>query len=347
MELYSLFKSIAFKTDPEKAHDLALSMFERFPQAARLMPRAKPDQKYRLNDGHQTWNFPVGLAAGFDKNARALDFLSRLGFGTVEAGTITPKPQPGNNKPRISRLASEKSLLNSMGFPNEGQLRISRRLERKKWEAGCKIGANLGKNKTTPPENVPEDYAALYEGLAPLSDYLVINISSPNTPGLRALQSREGFRAICEALESKRGDAPKPLYLKIAPELDASDLKDLIELCKEFRFAGVVCCNTGVSHNRGKGGLSGEAIKEQARLSRERVLAATAETPELSVIGAGGISGFEDALDFWQKGGSFVQIYTAFIYQGPKILRDIQAGIDRLLKEEGASSFQEWKDSLK
>ena len=347
MEIYSLFKKVAFKADPEMAHDLSIAAFERYPFFASFLPHANPDKKYRLSDGHQQWDFPVGLAAGFDKNARALDFLSRLGFGALEAGTITPLPQEGNARPRIWRFPEEKSLLNSMGFPNEGMEKVAARLEKKDWKKNCKVGANLGKNKNTSDDKTAEDYALLYEKLAPLSDYLVINISSPNTPGLRALQSKEGFRAICQAVDEKRRTERRPLYLKIAPELESSDLWDLIELCKEFSLSGIICCNTGISHNRGKGGLSGQAINQQAKEARSRVLRATRETPELSVIGAGGISSFQDALDFWRQGGSFAQIYTSFIYQGPKILQDFQKGLDGLLKESGAADFQEWKDSLR
>lgn len=342
MAIYSLFKSIAFSLDPETVHDLSIKAFESFPSMASILPRAVPDKKYRLSDGSQTWDFPVGLAAGFDKNARAVDFLSRLGFGAVEVGTITKNPQAGNPRPRITRFPKENSLLNSMGFPNDGESEILNRLQSASWKPTCKLGANLGKNKLTSDEKTPEDYADLYESFAPLADYLVINISSPNTPGLRSLQSKEGFRGICQAVQEKRKLAQKPLYLKIAPELPEPDLKDLVELCKEFKLSGIIATNTGVRHNRGAGGLSGDLINQEAKLARERVLDMTRETPDLSVIGAGGISSFQDVLDFWMKGGSFVQIYTSFIYQGPEILREFQRGIDKLLSESGAETLQEW-----
>ncbi|MEX1099234.1 MAG: quinone-dependent dihydroorotate dehydrogenase, partial [Bacteriovoracaceae bacterium] len=300
--------------EPENIHDLSVQLFHQKPWLSSFLPRVKGGDKYSLSDGHMSWDFPVGLAAGFDKNALALDFLSRLGFGAIEAGTVTPKPQVGNPKPRIQRIVKEESLLNSMGFPNQGQIKIMKNIQETVWARTCKLGVNLGKNKLTTDKKTPEDYAVLYEAFAPLADYLVINISSPNTPGLRALQSKEGFKAICEAVEEKRKQSYKPLYLKIAPELEESDLKDLVELTKEFGFSGIVATNTSVSHQRGKGGLSGKSISEQARLAREKVLEMTRETPSLSVIGAGGISCFQDIMDFWKKGGSFVQIYTAFIY---------------------------------
>lgn len=346
MAIYSFFKSFAFKLDPEKAHDLSIAAFEKAPWMSSILPRAKPDQKYRLSDGHMQWDFPIGLAAGFDKNARAMNFLSGLGFGALEVGTITVKPQIGNPKPRITRFPNERSVVNAMGFPNQGMDVIKTRVLHAHLNNACKIGSNLGKNKDTSIENTPEDYALLYENFANISDYLVINISSPNTPGLRALQSKEGFRAICEAVSEKRKVNFKPLYLKIAPELEKNDLEDLIDICKEFKLSGIIATNTSVSHDYGKGGLSGELITEQARVARERVLEMTKETPDLSVIGAGGISKFEHVLDFWKKGGSFAQIYTSFIFQGPKILKDFQDGIDDLLAKTQAKSLQEWKESL-
>ena len=322
-----------------------MEVFEKAPSVAAILPHAKPDNKHQLSDGHTTWSFPVGLAAGFDKNARAVDFLSRLGFGAVEVGTITPLPQEGNPRPRIQRFSREESLLNSMGFPNEGMEKIYQRLAHSVRKERCALGANLGKNKDTSERNAAQDYACLYQKFAPMADYLVINVSSPNTPGLRALQSKEGLRAICEAVSEKRRENTKPLYVKIAPELEQRDLRDLVELAKEFNLSGIIATNTSVSHKRGKGGLSGKAISLQAKQARDLVLEMTRETPNISVIGAGGISAFDDILDFWRKGGGFVQIYTSFIFQGPGILAKFQKDLDTFLKREGASTLQEWMDA--
>lgn len=319
-----------------------MEVFEKTPSVAKILPHANPDSKHQLSDGHMTWSFPVGLAAGFDKNAKAVDFLSRLGFGAVEVGTITPLPQEGNPRPRIQRFSREESLLNSMGFPNEGMEKIYQRLVHSVRKEQCALGANLGKNKDTSEPNAAQDYADLYQKFAPLADYLVINVSSPNTPGLRALQSKEGLRAICEAVNEKRRENLKPLYVKIAPELEQRDLRDLVELAKEFNLSGIIATNTSISHQRGKGGLSGKAISVQAKLARDLVLEMTRETPNISVIGAGGISNFDDILDFWRKGGSFAQIYTSFIFQGPAILAKFQKDLDAFLRQEGASTLQEW-----
>lgn len=361
MAIYSLFKTLAFKIDPETAHDLSIKVFERSPGIAKLLPRVKTDKRYQLSDGHQTWGFPVGLAAGFDKNARAFEFLSNLGFGAVELGTITPKPQAGNPRPRISRFPLEQSLLNSMGFPNDGLEEILKRIElisskrtpkpntsnaNNQVSPSCAIGANLGKNKTSDLAKTPEDYAYLYQRLCGVSDYLVINISSPNTPGLRSLQTKDSFKAICEAVDEKRKANTKPLYLKIAPEIEPEDLRDLVELSKLYGLSGIIATNTSVSHKRGKGGLSGAAISEEARNTRKLVLDMTREIKNFSVIGAGGISEFRQLEEFWRSGGRFAQIYTSFIYSGPSILKEFQSGIDALLAKSGASTLQEWIDGL-
>ena len=267
MAFYSLLKTLLFQFDPEQIHDFSIRQMSRFPQAAETLPKVKPDKKYQLSDGHMTWSFPIGLAAGFDKNAKAVDFLSRLGFGAIEVGTITPRPQAGNPRPRIQRLATNQSLINAMGFPNEGSDKIRTRLNSLRLKSPALLGANLGKNKETSPQKTPEDYAFLYEVFAPVTDYLVINISSPNTPGLRALQSKEGFRSICEAVEEKRRALQRPLYLKIAPELDQKDLRDLIELCKEFELSGIIATNTSLKHQHGAGGLSGQAYAGRGKES--------------------------------------------------------------------------------
>lgn len=345
--LYPIFKKFVFNMDPETVHDLSIKYFNKFPTHAALFNRSNFDKKYHLSDGHMSWSFPVGMAAGFDKNAMAIDFLQNLGFGAVEIGTITPKAQIGNEKPRITRYAKQNSVLNSMGFPNLGQDRIYQNLNSLKKHDHSLVGSNLGKNKDTTPQDTPLDYAMLYEKFAPLSDYLVINISSPNTPGLRALQSRDGFKAICEALHEKRKTHFRPLYLKIAPELHQDDLIDLIELCKEFKFSGVIATNTSVDHNFGKGGLSGDIIKNESAQCRKMVLECLKETPELSVIGVGGISSISEVIDFWKLGGSFVQIYTSFIFKGPRILTEFRQGIDSLLKNSDYDNLQDWHNQFK
>lgn len=345
--LYSLFKHVAFKIDPETVHDLSINTFHRFPSMHLAFKGAQPSAKYQISDGNMSWKFPVGLAAGFDKNARAIEFMQGLGFGSLEVGTITPKAQIGNDRPRIKRIASENSLLNAMGFPNAGADEIFKNIQNSKINDQIVIGSNLGKNKSTSDSKAPEDYALLYEKFAPISDYLVINISSPNTPGLRALQSKDGFQAICQAVDEKRKVNKKPLYLKIAPELQQADLNDLIDICKQYELSGIIATNTSIQHEYGKGGLSGDIIREESRNTRKRVLEAFKETPSLSCIAVGGINSFIDLKEFWQLGGSFAQIYTAFIYHGPEILHQIQKDIDNELSNSDFDNLQDWVNQFK
>lgn len=345
--LYSIFKHVAFKLDPETVHDLSINSFHSFPFLSRTFKGAQLSKRYELSDGHMSWQFPVGLAAGFDKNARAIEFMQGLGFGSLEVGTITPLAQIGNDRPRIKRIPEQNSLLNAMGFPNAGSEEIYQNIIQSNKSDKIIIGSNLGKNKTTPDQDAPKDYAILYEKFAPISDYLVINISSPNTPGLRALQSKDGFKAICKAVEEKRKNLKKPLYLKIAPELDQRDLDDLIDICKEYKLSGVIATNTSIQHNYGKGGLSGDIIREESKNTRKRVLESLKETPEISCIAVGGINRFEDLKEFWQLGGSFAQIYTAFIYHGPEILYRFQKAIDQELAKSDFDNLQDWVNQFK
>lgn len=344
--LYPIFKTLAFKLDPETVHDLSINSFQKLPGLAKLFKGASPQDKFALSDGHMRWKFPVGLAAGFDKNARAIEFMQNLGFGSLEIGTITPRAQIGNPRPRIQRLKKENSLLNAMGFPNSGSDEIFNNLANTKKNQDIIIGSNLGKNKDTPDSDAPMDYATLYQKFAPISDYLVINISSPNTPGLRALQSRDGFKAICEAIDEKRKILTKPLYLKIAPELESSDLNDLIDICKEYELSGIIATNTSIQHNYGKGGLSGDIIRQESKSTRVRVLNALKETPHLSCIGVGGINSFQDLKDFWNLGGSFVQIYTAFIYHGPGILYEIQTELAADMQKYQIDNLKDYRAAL-
>lgn len=345
MNLYSLFKYYAFKKDPEEIHELSMSMFKRMPHLASLIQGASPQEKYRLSDGHISCDFPVGLAAGFDKNAQAIEFFSLCGFGAIEVGTVTKEPQVGNLRPRIWRLPEIQSLRNAMGFPNAGCEVIKENILSSKFNTS--LGVNIGKNKDTTFEDTPAEYAYLYEYFASFSDYLVINISSPNTPGLRDLQTKDSFRAICEAVDEKRKVISKPLYLKIAPDLAKEDILDLVDLAKEFKLSGIIATNTTIQHDYEKGGLSGQYIKDISRNVRKIVCESAREVDDLSVIGVGGIDTFKEIHEFWKDGGTFVQIYSSFVFQGPKILTTIQNDIDLLLKKTQATSLQEYINSIK
>lgn len=347
MNLFPLFKPLAFSIDPERIHDISLKSFSQLPALAHLFPKVAKSVHYSITDGHMSWNSPVGLAAGFDKNATAFNFFEQIGFGAIEIGTVTLVPQSGNLRPRIWRYPKEESIRNAMGFPNIGAQRILENLTSLKQNRITPLGVNIGKNKSTTDDNTPDEYAKLYEMFADIADYLVINISSPNTPGLRDLQTKDFFSKICKAVEEKRKMNPKPLYLKIAPDLNRDNITELIEVAKEFSLSGIIATNTTIQHQFKKGGMSGKHIKEISKDIRKLVCDITRETPDLSVIGVGGIDCFSDILEFWKQGGSMVQIYTSFIFKGPKVLYDIQQDIDRFLRQQDCSSVQLFLDSLK
>ena len=344
MNLFSIFKTFAFKTDPERIHDLSINSFSNFPQISSLLPHAINDKKFSLSDNHMTWSYPVGLAAGFDKNAKALEYFARVGFGSLEIGTVTKEPQVGNPKPRIWRDPETRSIRNAMGFPNEGSQKILARVEKR--NITTPVGVNIGKNKETSISDTPQEYAYLYEMFAKTADYLVINISSPNTPGLRDLQTKESFRDICQAVAEKRNILSKPLYLKISPDLNHGDIKDLVELSKEYNLSGIIATNTTIQHSFDKGGVSGGAIKTISQQIRKTVCEMTRETPNLSVIGVGGIDSFSEINDFWKQGGSFVQLYSSFIFHGPALLRTIQNDMNEFLNSTDHKNVQSYIDSL-
>ena len=332
--LYSVFKHLAFKFDPEITHDFIihnsryLSVFHPF------FSPLKPDKCYRLSSGELSWNFPVGLAAGFDKNALAIPFFAKLGFGAIELGTITCQPQQGNMKPRIKRHRKLDSLQNSMGFPNLGSQVIRDNIIKAGSQPIC-LGANIGKNKTTQDIETAQEYATLYRMFAPLVDYLAVNISSPNTPGLRQFQDPSKLSPILDAIATERAQLYRPCFIKISPDMAIEDIKVLCELVKEKNFSGVIATNTTTQHKWGEGGLSGKFVKPMAQKTRNIVCDILREDPEKQIIGVGGVDSYSEIVDFWKMGGSFVQIYTSFIYKGPAILREIakQMKQDMLLRK--------------
>jgi len=281
---------------------------------------------------------PVGLGAGFDKNARYLRELEALGFGFVEIGTVTPVAQKGNNKPRLFRLKKDQALINRMGFNNDGAGLIAERL--KKWKSrpspqqpGLIIGGNIGKNKVTPNEDAWKDYEICFKELHPYVDYFVVNVSSPNTPGLRELQEKESLRRILMHLQMiNNGKAvSKPILLKIAPDLTKEQIDDVISLALEIKLDGIVATNTTISregliHQKGignqeAGGLSGAPLKcpstEVVRYISEKSDGA------IPLIASGGIFNGQDAKDKLDAGASLVQVWTGFIYEGPAIVKKI------------------------
>ena len=306
--------------DPERVHHLAMRAV-----AAGLVPGRPVEALAREVFGVRFPN-PVGLAAGFDKDGMALDRWERFGFGFVELGTVTPRPQAGNPRPRLFRLSGDGALVNRMGFNNAGSAAMARRLERA--NPAIPYGINLGKNKETPEERAHEDYAAAYRDLHEFGSYFVVNVSSPNTPGLRALQSVEGLRRIVGAV--KAVDDSRPLLVKVAPDLDAAGLDAVAGLCGEMDLAGVVATNTTVSReglirDPGEtGGLSGRPVRALADTAIARL------RPQLGgrvLIGVGGVFGAGDVRAKLDLGCDLVQLYTGWVYGGPglvpRILREL------------------------
>ena len=303
-----------------------------------------------------TFKNPVGLGAGFDKNAKYLNELEALGFGFVEIGTVTPKPQAGNDRPRLFRLPKDKALINRMGFNNEGVEAVAERLRqwsmvnRQSKESIAKlntpnspftihhshliIGGNIGKNKITPNEDAWKDYEICFEALHPYVDYFVVNVSSPNTPGLRELQEKDSLQKILTNLQNlnAKHPNPKPILLKIAPDLTISQIDDVIDLAMEIKLDGLVATNTTISReglithenivrNMGAGGLSGRPVKKRSTDVVDYICKKT--NGAIPVMASGGIFTGEDAFEKFQAGASLVQVWTGFIYEGPAIVKNI------------------------
>lgn len=337
--MYSLLRALLFRVSPEKAHYWAmdrLAQTYKMPGGRALLRKMFCRQTPHLEKTIWGLKFPnpVGLAAGFDKDARWTDALSCLGFGFVEIGTVTPRPQPGNPKPRLFRLKEDKALINRMGFNNGGSSTAATRLGYRKEKVI--IGGNIGKNKDTPNEEALKDYEGAFRDLYPQVDYFVVNVSSPNTPGLRALQEKEPLQALLSHLQKVNTEmgAPKPLLLKIAPDLTVGQLDDIIDLVKTLSLDGIVATNTTVDRSNLKapvpeeaGGLSGQPLRGRS-LEVVRYLA-QGLGKEVPIIAAGGIATAQDAQAALDAGAALVQLYTGFIYEGPAIVRRMCEGLER------------------
>jgi len=339
--MYSIVKWVFFKFDPEKIHHFTFS-FLRF---WLKIPFVKPIWK-KLHTFHdpmlQTevaglrFPNPVGLAAGFDKNAVLINELAACGFGFVEIGTVTPLPQDGNPKPRLFRLVQDEAIINRMGFNNDGMLLIHERLLKLKRE--CLIGGNIGKNKLTPNEEATLDYLKCYRILEPVVDYFVVNVSSPNTPNLRALQDKEPLKDLLRVLmaEQRTLGSMKPIFLKIAPDLTNEQLDDIIEIVHDTQIAGVIATNTTISREKlkespkhieefGAGGLSGKPLT--MRSTEVIRYLHSKSNGSFPIIGVGGIHSEKDALEKIEAGAVMIQLYTGFIYEGPKLVKRINKAI--------------------
>ncbi|WP_378185182.1 quinone-dependent dihydroorotate dehydrogenase [Aquimarina sp. W85] len=339
-----ILRPILFKYDPEKVHHFTFKWIRRLFRipGASALSRALytvKDKRLQKEVFGLTFNNPVGLAAGFDKDAKLFNELSDLGFGFIEIGTLTPKPQEGNPKKRLFRLKKDQAIINRMGFNNGGVAEAVKRLKKNK---GVLIGGNIGKNKVTSNDEAVKDYEICFEALFDVVDYFVVNVSSPNTPNLRALQDKEPLTALLHALQVKNNAKPKqkPILLKIAPDLSNDQLLDIIDIVAVTKIAGVIATNTTISREglqsskqitKEIGGLSGKPLKDR---STEVIrFLSTHSKQAFPIIGVGGIHTAQDALDKLEAGASLVQLYTGFIYEGPQLIKDINKSLVACMKQ--------------
>ncbi len=344
--MYKLIRPFFFQFDPEKIHHFVtrgLKVFNRFPGGPKLNRAVFSIENPVLEREVFGLKFknPVGLAAGFDKNAEMMGEMANLGFGFVEIGTVTPLPQAGNPKPRMFRLKEDKALINRMGFNNQGVEVVADRIKlyRQNVNQNRKliIGGNIGKNKTTPNEDAVSDYIKCFDRLFDVVDYFVVNVSSPNTPGLRELQEKEPLKMLLQTLQQRnnKNGVSRPVLLKIAPDLSNAQLDDIVEIVIESGIAGVVATNTTIGReglispkNKNEtGGLSGKPLTDR---STEVIRYLSEKSGEaFPIIGVGGIHSAKDALEKLEAGASLIQLYTGFIYEGPGLVKRICKGLLR------------------
>lgn len=340
-----LLRPIFFLFPPESAHHLTITLVKivfTIPFVKKLVQGiySVHSPNLQVQKAGITLPNPVGLAAGFDKNAELINDFDAFGFGFIEVGTVTPKPQDGNAKPRMFRLKADQALINRMGFNNQGVDAMVRRLKNRKTK--IVVGGNIGKNKITANENAHQDYLRCFEQLHPYVDYFVVNVSSPNTPGLRALQDKEPLTRLLKAIqaENRKRDVPKPILLKIAPDLSPEQIQEIAEIVLDCELNGIVATNTTVDRKGLKsnadmvneqGGLSGKPLKQKAT----EVISLLRETlgEDKIIIGVGGIFNAEDALEKIKAGADVVQVYTGFIYEGPAMVKKIN------------KAYLQWKQS--
>ena len=356
----SILRPLLFRLPPETAHELALRALSNT-LGSRLIRRLATRRFSNASFGELQrfglkFSNPVGLAAGFDKNGTACTELAALGFGFIEVGTVTHQPQPGNTRPRLFRLPQDRALINRQGFNNHGAAALATRLANNR--PGCVLGINIGKSRVVALEDAVSDYLASFETVHALADYLVVNVSSPNTPNLRELQRPEALAALLGALQKRNQELtsahpshkPVPLLVKIAPDLNERELESIVEIALRANLDGIIATNTTTSRaglktpptkvaTYGEGGLSGAPLRSRStaviaslyRLTRGR----------MAIIGVGGVFTARDAWEKISAGASLVQLYTGLIYQGIAVARDINDGLAEILKQQGLGSLDE------
>jgi len=352
-----VIRPLLFSLPPETAHEWGINALR-----MGLVPGYQTDLFPEVERFGVKFRNPLGIAAGFDKNGVVVDQLANLGFGFVEVGTVTLEPQPGNEKPRMFRLQEDKALINRLGFNNDGAERIAERL--RKIKRNCVVGVNIGKNKEVPIEKAVENYLGCFELISPVADYIAINVSSPNTPYLRDLQRAENLEELLGPLQNgnrvlnagkstnpsnQEGEPkPKPLLVKIAPDLSDAEIEAIVDVCVRLEVSGIIATNTTISRTGlrtssperfGSGGLSGRPLAERSNEVISKIFRYSKE--QLPIIGVGGVFTAEDAFEKIAAGASLVQAYTGFIYGGPSFACDINVGLSEILKEKGFSQFDE------
>ncbi|MFM5924844.1 MAG: quinone-dependent dihydroorotate dehydrogenase [Novosphingobium sp.] len=337
--LYSLIRPALFLVEPELAHTLSLAALKALP----LGGSARADGPLACEVAGLRFPNPLGMAAGFDKDGEVPDALLGIGFGFAEVGSITPLPQSGNPRPRLFRLAEDRAVINRMGFNNGGAEAAVERLARRHARPGI-VGINIGANKDSADRIA--DYATMARLMAPLASYLAVNVSSPNTPGLRALQDEGALTALLDAVIEARGDARVPIFLKVAPDLEPADVAAIARIALDKQLGALIVSNTTITrpplqsrHAGEAGGLSGAPLKD---LALQRLREFRKETGGgVPLIGVGGIATAEDAWERIRAGASLVQLYSAMAYAGPGIARSVVSGLERLMRRDGFASIAE------
>lgn len=337
----SLLRPILFRFDAEKVHYFVVNLLAfvcKLPFGKMILQSLYTvnDVKLQHNVMGLTFKNPVGLAAGFDKNAAMVDEMEALGFGFVEIGTLTPKAQDGNPKPRLFRLSADNGLINRMGFNNGGVTAAAVRLAKRK--SKIIVGGNIGKNKVTPNENAVDDYVICFDELFDVVDYFVVNVSSPNTPNLRDLQEKEPLTKLLQTLQDKNlaKSNPKPILLKIAPDLTLSQLDDIVEIVQNTKIQGVIATNTTIDRSNlktdtitlesiGAGGLSGKPLTKKSTEIISYLRKKMGK--DVVIIGVGGIFSVEDAQEKLAAGADLIQLYTGFVYEGAALIADINKAL--------------------
>jgi dihydroorotate dehydrogenase len=344
----SIFRPSLFLLDSEVAHTTSLKVCE---LASFKLVRYFLEKLFSFNDSTLNvcefglnFNNPVGIAAGLDKNGIAIPFFSSIGAGFVEIGTVTPVSQAGNPKPRMHRVIPHESLINSLGFPSSGVQEVARNVEKfKKRYQSFPVGVNIGKNKDTSNDEAIEDYQACFALLAPLADYIVVNISSPNTPGLRDLQNPDWISNLIKKLRSLK--ILCPLLLKISPDLTDSDLYEILDVCLELKLDGIICTNTTMDKSelganiQLPGGLSGKLLHHRSISIVQKVYQKVES--KIPIVGVGGVDSGETALHMIKAGASLIQIYTGFVYQGPSLIKNVNEYLAETTIKCGCKSYKE------